>query len=145
MREAPAMAQPSSPDEMGMAATETDVQSLLESSDPLDREAAAYELPPTGRTLSRLIALAAGDPDPRVRRAAVSQLGDGTGPQTQAGLVDALGDPDPGVVEEAIVALMAAGDADAIPQLFELLNHPDPEIRELAGDAVEDLEDSTEL
>jgi HEAT repeat protein len=75
----------------------------------------------------------------------VSQLGDGTGPQTQAGLVDALGDPDPGVVEEAIVALMAAGDADAIPQLFELLNHPDPEIRELAGDAVEDLEDSTEL
>jgi HEAT repeat protein len=104
------------------------------------REQAIYEIAPQGAGLQQLAALAAGDPDAGVRRAAVMQLGAGEGSVVAPALTEALRDSDAGVVEEALVALAAVGDARAAAHVRPLLAHPDPEIQSLAEEAIETLE-----
>jgi HEAT repeat protein len=87
-----------------------------------------------------VFALAAGDPEPAVRAAAVSQLSWDDSAAGLEALYRALEDPAPEVVREAIDALDIVGDEAALPHLDAIAQgHPDPEIRKLAHDAAESL------
>jgi HEAT repeat protein len=62
-------------------------------------------------------AAALGDPEPLVRRAAVSVLAGRDGDTAPGVLVSALGDPDPGIRADAVEALVQMGSA-SIPSLL---------------------------
>ena len=104
--------------------------------DPSVRAEAASDLPLGGEEaeerLQRLARVAADDPDPRVRIAAVGRLGESDSPGAVDPLVGALGDPDREVVLEALGAVQDRDDASLIPYLEPLLQDPDAEIREKA-------------
>jgi HEAT repeat protein len=120
-------------------AMEEDLIEQLGDPDPSVRAEAASELPLGGEgeegaeRLQRLARIAADDPDPRVRIAAVGRLGESDSPNAVNPLVEALDDPDREVVLEALDALQDRNDASLIPYLDPLLQDPDPEIREKAG------------
>ncbi|MCZ6463921.1 MAG: HEAT repeat domain-containing protein [Proteobacteria bacterium] len=96
---------------------------------------------PEGLGLELLVALARNDPDPAVRRAAVSRLEDADGYAAVEGLLAALDDPDRSVVIEALDALEFAADESVIPRIEPLLDHPDKGVRRAAREAVEFLRD----
>jgi HEAT repeat protein len=113
----------------------------LKNPDPEERSDAVLDIDPEGPGLQYLLEVATDDPDPEVRMAAVSQLGDTESPEAIAGLVTALGDPDSEVVLEAIDGLEYSADHNVIGNLEKLLQHPDPEVREAAEDAIDYLEE----
>ncbi len=112
----------------------------LESRDAVTRAEAASEIEVEGPALDRLLEILAEDPDPRVRAAAVQQLGDSGSHWAVRGLIDALGDAEPEVVLRAIEALEFEGDESVVPNLEPLLDHRDLAIREATRDALESLE-----
>jgi hypothetical protein len=120
-------------------AMEEELIEQLGDPNPSVRAEAASELPLGGKgeegaeRLQRLARVAADDPDPRVRIAAVGRLGESDSPNAVNPLVEALDDPDREVVLEALDALQDRNDASLIPYLDPLLQDPDPEIREKAG------------
>ncbi len=118
------------------APSQAELEALLASADPDQREDAVYDLEPTGRGLQELAAIAREDPSPHVRRAAVAQAATGEGPRVSAVLIAALDDPDSDVIEEAINGLEMADAGGAIPHLRPLLDHADPGIRLHAEDAI---------
>lgn len=78
------------------------------------------------------------DPDPRVRAAAASTLGDNLGETAAAdALLTALDDPNSEVVIEALDALEDVGNTSHISEIEPLLRHPDTEVQEAAIDAIE--------
>jgi hypothetical protein len=117
-------------------AMEDELIEQLGDSDPSVRAEAALDLPLGGEEeeerLQRLARVAADDPDPRVRIAAVGRLGESDSPGAVDPLVGALGDPDREVVLEALTAVQNRDDASLAPYLEPLLQDPDPEIREKA-------------
>jgi hypothetical protein len=119
-------------------AMEDELVEQLGDPDPSVRAEAASELPIGGKgeeeaeRLQRLARVAADDPDPRARIAAVGRLGEADSPDAVNPLVEALYDPDREVVLEALDALQDRDDATVIPYLDPLLEDPDPEIREEA-------------
>ena len=84
---------------------------------------------------------ALADPDAKVRKRAVTKLGN-VGPSDPAALpalVRALRDRDPGVRREAVVAVLKCGPAakEAVPVLAELARRdPDPQVRDRAAQAL---------
>jgi len=106
--------------------------------DPSVRADAVSDLPLGGEEaqgaerLQRLARVAADDPDPRVRIAAVGRLGESDSPGAVDPLVGALDDPDREVVLEALDAVQDLDDVALIPYLEPLLQDPDTEIREKA-------------
>lgn len=88
---------------------------------------------------------ALNDPDPRVRKTAVTKLGNvgPTDPAALPALLGALKDQDAGVRCETILALLKFGpDAkSSIPALTEIRrDDPDAKVREYAGKALTKLE-----
>lgn len=80
------------------------------------------------------------DPDPGVRRAAATRLGEALPePSAEAALITALeGDPSAGVQEACARGLLNAGGADARAALARLLRSPDahPTVRDVARDVL---------
>lgn len=111
----------------------------LDDPDPERRARAVSFLSPTGDGLQQLRDVAAGDPEGRVRAAAVSRLGEGASYGAVEGLVAALSDPDAEVVLEAIDEISFQDDASLVTHLTPLLAHPDQRIAEAAGEAIEFL------
>jgi len=118
------------------APSQAELEMLLASADPDQREDAVYDLEPEGRGLEELAAIVREDPSPNVRRAAVAQAATGEGPRVSGVLIAALDDPDADVIEEAINGLEMADAGGAIPHLRPLLDHADPGIRLHAEDAI---------
>ena len=120
---------------------ETEPLAQLESDDPAARaEAVEYVDLDDPQTLARLIALAREDPEPRVRAAAATALGDHGSHLAVAALLEMLEDPDPAVLVAAIAALEDAGDASLIVRLRPLEEHPAPEVRAAARSAIDYLD-----
>ena len=113
----------------------------LKNPDPEERSDAVLDIEPEGPGLQYLLEVVTDDPDPEVRMAAVSQLGDSESLEAINGLVTALNDPNSEVVLEAIDSLEYSADHNVIGNLEKLLQHPDPEVREAAMDAIEYLEE----
>jgi hypothetical protein len=124
-------------DEPDMAAQ---APARLDDRDADVREQAVFETELDGGGIERLAALASGDPDARVRRAAVMQLAAADGADVSDALRRALRDSDPGVVEEALIALAASGDEQAARDVRPLLDHPDSAVASLAEETIEALE-----
>ena len=85
------------------------------------------------------------DPDPKVRKTAVSKLGNvGTAdPAALPAVIGSLKDPDAGVRCAAILALVRSGPAseEAIPTLTEMQrNDRDAQVRSYAAQALEKLQ-----
>jgi HEAT repeat protein len=121
------------------APSQAELEMLLASADPDQREDAVYDLEPEGRGLEELAAIVREDPSPNVRRAAVAQAATGEGPRVSAVLIAALDDPDSDVIEEAINGLEMTDAGGAVPHLRPLLQHEDPGIRMHAEDAIAHL------
>ena len=86
------------------------------------------------------VALAAEDPDPGVRAAAVERMCEEDSDMSREALYRALADPSPAVVRAAIDSLDIVGNESSIPQLEQIASqHPDPEVRELARESAEFL------
>lgn len=82
-----------------------------------------------------------GDPDPRVRAAALGSLGSFKGrEEVFAGLLAALDDPDEGVRATAAGSLGDHGDPRAIPSLRRLLSDPTETVRPVVEHALRRLE-----
>ena len=113
----------------------------LKNPDPEERSDAVLDIEPEGPGLQYLLEVVTDDPEPEVRMAAVSQLGDSESPEAINGLVTALNDPNSEVVLEAIDSLEYSADHNVIGNLEKLLQHPDPEVREAAEDAIDYLEE----
>jgi HEAT repeat protein len=113
----------------------------LKNPDPEERSDAVLDIEPEGPGLQYLLEVMTDDPDPEVRTAAVSQLGDSESPEAIDGMVTALNDPNSEVVLEAIDSLEYSADHNVIGSLERLLQHPDPEVREAAQDAIDYLEE----
>jgi len=113
----------------------------LKNPDPEERSDAVLDIEPEGPGLQYLLEVVTDDPDPEVRMAAVSQLGDSESPEAIDGLVTALNDSDSEVVLEAIDGLEYSADHNVIGSLEKLLPHPDPEVQEAAADAIDYLEE----
>jgi len=84
------------------------------------------------------------DPDPKLRKTAVSKLGNigSSDPAAFPAVCEALKDSDATVRREAILALVKFGAAagEAIPTLTELQHDPDAQVSEYAGKALRKLE-----
>jgi hypothetical protein len=93
------------------------------------------------QTIPEISKLLGNDPDPGVRAAAASTLGESGDSAAVNALLRALGDPDPAVVVEAIDGLEWNADASVIPEMEFLLDHPSGEIRERTVEAIEWLAD----
>jgi hypothetical protein len=135
-RHGPASERAPTPAERAAAETRAEALSRLHDADPDVRIRSVSFLEPRGDGLERLRELAAGDPEARVRAAAVSQLGEGGSYGALEGLVEALGDPDAEVVLEAIDEIAFQGDASLVAHLEPLVDHADPRIAEAAGEAI---------
>jgi hypothetical protein len=98
--------------------------SALESRDPALRASAVRADLRLGA--ARLSAIAAGDPAPEVRRAAVERLGARPAGEALAPVLRALGDADAGVREAAIVAAGGFGEP-AVADLVSLVERSEPE------------------
>jgi hypothetical protein len=108
--------------------------------DPEVREDAATWITPDPEGIEALVDLLHDDPDPAVRVAAASTLGDSKSPTALEALVGVLDDPDPEVVIEALDAIEWVDDPAAIPYVAALLNHGNAEVREAAEGAIYWLE-----
>jgi HEAT repeat protein len=113
----------------------------LKNPDPEERSDAVLDIEPEGPGLQYLLEVVTDDPDPEVRIAAVSQLGDSESPEAITGMLTALNDANSEVILEAIDGLEYSADQNAIGNLEKLLQHPDPEVREAAEDAIDYLEE----
>jgi len=113
----------------------------LDNDDPAIRAEAAEGLPADDSTIPALTDLAANDPDARVRKAAVSALGDAPEEDTAArdALIRALRDPDAQVVIAALNSIEWIGDASMIPYITPLLEHPNAAVRAAAEITIEIL------
>jgi hypothetical protein len=112
----------------------------LSSGDAARRADALAALDPDGEALSQIAELARSDPDPGVRAAAVSRLGDGDTFRAQSALLDSLADPSPQVLIAALKALESAGDESMLGQIEPFAAHPDPGVREAASETIETLQ-----
>lgn len=116
----------------------------LRSEDPEVRRLAVERLSvlPREEAVERLLDRL-GDPDWRVRRAAVERLIDGADVcSTAEGLIAALGDPaNPGRRGGAVEALIRCGPG-AVPKLVEASAAADPEVRKFAVDALAGIGDA---
>ncbi len=113
----------------------------VENADPLVRAHGAWNLEPEGEGLDNLLRLAAYDPDPVVRIAALASLEEAESFAAFKGLIDALQDPDSDVVVAAIDSIEYAGDASNVRDLEPLLVHPDERVARAAAKAIEFLAD----
>ena len=113
----------------------------LKNPDPEERSDAVLDIEPEGPGLQYLLEVVTDDPDPEVRIAAVSQLGDSESPEAITGMLTALNDANSEVILEAIDGLEYSADQNVIGNLEKLLQHPDPEVREAAEDAIDYLEE----
>ena len=87
-----------------------------------------------------LIGPLAGDPDPEVRREAITSLGT-LGDAAAPAAITALDDPDAGVRARALDAIVRLRRADQGPKILQLLaGDPSPEVRERAALATGILE-----
>jgi HEAT repeat protein len=122
----------------------TAARELLDDADAGVRERALGALARLGEADAQLLATAAADPDPRVRRrvAELEAAGHGEG----ATLDVLLGDPDPTVVEVAAWAAGERGDPAKAGRLAELArDHDDPLVREAAVAALGAIGDPASL
>jgi len=108
--------------------------SRIDDDDPAVRADAVEGLPADDETIPDLADLAANDPDARVRKAALSALGDAPQEDTTArgALLGALSDPDPQVVLAALDSIEWIGDTSMVPDITPLLQHPNAEVRDAA-------------
>jgi hypothetical protein len=111
----------------------------LENADPMVRARGAWNLEPEGEPLDHLLRLAAYDPDPVVRIAALASLEEGESFVAIKGLIDALQDPDSDVVVAAIDSLEFVGDASNVRYLEPLLWHDDDRVTKAAAEAIDYL------
>ena len=110
--------------------------------DPTVRVSAVESIYLDDRTFPLLNDLLSSDPDPGVRAAAATTLGDDLGNREAANaLLGALEDPNPEVVIAALDALEDVGDSSIIVELTPLVAHPNADVRDAAVDAIEWLED----
>ncbi len=83
------------------------------------------------------------DPDPKVRKTAVSKLGNvgSTDPTAFPAVCEALKDGDAKVRREAVLALVKFGAAamEALPTLTQLQHDPDEQVSDYAGKALQKL------
>ena len=119
--------------------TDDEVTLALQSTDPMTRARGAWNLEPEGEQLDQLLQIAAHDPDPVVRIAALASLEEGENFASMKALIDALQDPDPEVVVAAIDSLEYAGDASNVRDLEPLLWHYDERVTRAAANAIEFL------
>jgi hypothetical protein len=111
----------------------------IENADPMVRARGAWNLEPEGEPLDHLLRLAAYDPDPVVRIAALASLEEGESFAAIKGLIDALQDPDSDVVVAAIDSLEFVGDASNVRVLEPLLWHYDDRVTKAAAEAIDYL------
>ncbi len=109
--------------------------------DPMVRAHGALNLEPEGGGLDQLLQLAAYDPDPVVRIAALARLEEGESFAALKGVIDALQDPDSDVVVAAIDSVEFAGDSSNVRDLEPLLTHYDQRVARAAAKAIEYLAD----
>lgn len=87
----------------------------------------------------RLLARAARDTEPSVRRAAMSALGQAGSEEAVTILVNGLHDPDEQVQETAVLALRRIGGPAAVTALARVLGHGPPRVQFRAAQALEAL------
>jgi hypothetical protein len=97
------------------------------------RAAALGDVDMNGPARDQVFVLAAEDPDPAVRVAALDRLSEEDSGAALEAIHRALADPAPEVVRAAIGALDIVGDETSLPYLHTLAEqHPDPDVRKLA-------------
>ena len=110
----------------------------LSDPDPVVREEMLEEVEiDSGDARDRVGLLAQTDPDPRVRKAAASTLGDDGTFQSVAELVGMLDDRESDVLIAALEALDHSGDESIGTYIEPLASHPDSEVREKAREMLE--------
>lgn len=124
----------------GHAGDATTARDLLTHLDPAVRAAALHALQRIGVVTEAEVGAALVDPDPTVRRRALS-----VAIRTEIDLRPALGDPDASVAEQAAWALGERADIEAVDALVEAASHPDALVREAAVAALGALQDERGL
>jgi hypothetical protein len=135
----------SSPEELRQRVEEqqrkrAELYAQLRDPDPEVREDAATWLTPDPEGIDALADVLYNDPDPTVRVAAASTLGDSKSPTALEALVGVLDDPNPEIVIEALDAIEWVDDPAAIPYVAALLDHSNEDVRDAAESAIYWLE-----